>query len=76
MKPFVKILFLSLFLLLASPCLVAEDFASVQSDSVEYAVAHAAITPVREEPSYAAEQATQLLFGEVCEVIAYRRDVR
>lgn len=69
MKPFVKILFLSLFLLLASPCLVAEDFASVQSDSVEYAVAHAAITPVREEPSYAAEQATQLLFGEVCEVI-------
>lgn len=69
MKPFVKILFLSLFLLLASPCLVAEDFASVQSDSVEYAVAHATITPVREEPSYAAEQATQLLFGEVCEVI-------
>ena len=69
MKPFVKILFLSLFLLFASPCIMANDSAPVQSATVEYAVAHATITPVREEPSYAAEQATQLLFGEVCEVI-------
>lgn len=69
MKPFVKILFLSLFLLFASPCIMANDSAPVQSATVEYAVAHATITPVREEPSEAAEQATQLLFGEVCEVI-------
>jgi hypothetical protein len=69
MKPFVKILFLSLFLLFASPCIMANDSAPVQSATVEYAVAHATITPVREEPSEAAEQATQLLFGEVCEII-------
>ena len=69
MKPFVNILFLSLFLLFASPCIMANDSAPVQSATVEYAVAHATITPVREEPSEAAEQATQLLFGEVCEVV-------
>ena len=36
---------------------------------VEYAVANAAIVPVRENPSEGAEQLTQLLFGEVCEVL-------
>jgi hypothetical protein len=71
MKTFTKFLFLSLCLFFASPCLMADDSAPVQSDdaTVEYAVAHATITPVREEPSEAAEQATQLLFGEVCEII-------
>lgn len=71
MKTFSTTLFLSLCLLFVSPCLVAEEFVSVKSDTavVEYAVAHATITPVREEPSEAAEQATQLLFGEVCEVV-------
>lgn len=71
MKAFTKFLFLSLCLFFACPCLVADDSAPVQSDdaTVEYAVAHATITPVREEPSEAAEQATQLLFGEVCEII-------
>lgn len=71
MKAFTHILSLSLCLFFASPCLMADDSAPVQSDdaTVEYAVAHATITPVREEPSEAAEQATQLLFGEVCEII-------
>ena len=71
MKAFTYILSLSLCLFFASPCLMADDSAPVQSDdaTVEYAVAHATITPVREEPSEAAEQATQLLFGEVCEII-------
>ena len=35
----------------------------------EYVINHCPVTPVREEPSHAAEQATQLLFGEVCEVL-------
>ena len=69
MKAFTHILSLSLCLFFASPCLMADDSAPVQSVTVEYAVAHATITPVREEPSEAAEQATQLLFGEVCEII-------
>ena len=71
MKAFTHILSLSLCLFFASPCLMADDSAPVQSVTVEYAVAHAVITPVREEPSEAAEQATQLLFGEVCEIIEY-----
>ncbi|MBR5855048.1 MAG: C40 family peptidase [Paludibacteraceae bacterium] len=37
--------------------------------SAEYVVNHCPVTPVREEPSEAAEQATQLLFGQVCEVV-------
>ena len=37
--------------------------------STEYVMNHCPVTPVREEPSHAAEQATQLLFGEVCEVM-------
>ena len=37
--------------------------------STEYVINHCPVTPVREEPSHAAEQATQLLFGEVCEVL-------
>ena len=37
--------------------------------STEYVMNHCPVTPVREEPSHAAEQATQLLFGEVCEVL-------
>lgn len=36
---------------------------------VEYVIAHCTITPVRQEPSEGAEQLTQLLFGEVCEVL-------
>ena len=35
----------------------------------EYVVNNCPVTPVREEPSEAAEQATQLLFGQVCEVV-------
>ena len=40
--------------------------------STEYVINHCPVTPVREEPSHAAEQATQLLFGEVCEVVDRR----
>ena len=67
MKSFSKILFLSIFLLFASQCLAADDSTLVKK--VEYAVANATVVPVREKPSEGAEQATQLLFGEVCEVI-------
>ena len=71
MKVFSKILFLSVCFLLASQCIVADDSTSVQSDEkmVEYVVANAPVVPVRENPSERAEQSTQLLFGEVCEVI-------
>ncbi len=36
---------------------------------VEYAVNRCTVTPVRQEPSEGSEQLTQLLFGEVCEVL-------
>lgn len=36
---------------------------------VEYLIAHCTVTPVRQEPSEGSEQLTQLLFGEVCEVL-------
>ena len=54
-----KQLFL-LVALMAVTCLV---------HSTEYVINHCPVTPVREEPAHAAEQATQLLFGEVCEVL-------
>ena len=46
--------------LLATTCLV---------HSADFVINNCPVTPVREEPSEAAEQATQLLFGEVCEVV-------
>ena len=36
---------------------------------VEYVIANATVVPVRENPSEGGEQMTQLLFGEVCEVL-------
>ena len=36
---------------------------------VEYVINHCTVTPVRQEPSEGSEQLTQLLFGEVCEVL-------
>ena len=36
---------------------------------VEYVIANATVVPVRKNPSEGAEQLTQLLFGEVCEVL-------
>ena len=36
---------------------------------VEYVIAHCTVTPVRQEPSEGSEQLTQLLFGELCEVL-------
>lgn len=73
MKAFSKICFLSLCLFLASPCFMADDSAPKTSNTVEYVVANATVCPVRENPSYAAEQATQLLFGEVCEFLERHR---
>lgn len=52
-----------LIILMAVTCL---------AHSTEYVMNHCPVTPVREEPSHAAEQATQLLFGEVCEVMDRR----
>jgi hypothetical protein len=49
-----------LIILLAATCF---------AHSTEYVINHCPVTPVREEPSHAAEQATQLLFGELCEVL-------
>ena len=73
MNPCTKHCLLSLCLLLALPCLRADDYAPIPSDTVEYLVANASVCPVRENPSYGAEQATQLLFGEVCEFIERHR---
>ena len=74
MKLFSKILFLSLSFLFASQCMMADDTTLAPADEtqVEYVVVNATIAPLREDPSEAAEQATQLLFGEVCEVIEHR----
>lgn len=49
-----------LFSLMAASCFVL---------GAEYVINQCPVTPVREEPSHAAEQATQLLFGELCEVV-------
>ncbi len=37
-----------------------------------FAINHCTVTPVRKEPSEISEQLTQLLFGEVCEVLDHR----
>ena len=73
MKPSIKLCLLSLCLLLACPYTTADDSAPIPSDTVQYLVANATVCPVRENPSYAAEQATQLLFGEVCEFLERHR---
>ncbi|MBQ5625589.1 MAG: C40 family peptidase [Paludibacteraceae bacterium] len=53
--------------------ILAFVFALVATTSLvrgaEFVVNNCPVTPVREEPSEAAEQATQLLFGQVCEVV-------
>lgn len=41
-------------------------------NGAEYAISNTPVTPVREEPSEAAEQATQLLFGELCKIVERR----
>ena len=44
---------------------------TIHNEIIEYmfAINHCAVTPVRQEPSEGGEQLTQLLFGEVCEVL-------
>ena len=54
-----KKLLIFFVLLVATTCLVR---------GAEFVVNNCPVTPVREEPSEAAEQSTQLLFGELCEV--------
>ena len=73
MKPSIKLCLLSLCLLLACPYTMADNSAPIPSDTAQYLVANATVCPVREDPSYAAEQATQLLFGEVCEFLERHR---
>ena len=73
MNTLIKLCLLSLCLLLACPYTMADDSAPTPSDTVQYLVANATVCPVREDPSYAAEQATQLLFGEVCEFLERHR---
>ena len=73
MKPSIKLCLLSLCLLLACPYTMADNSAPIPSDTVQYLVANATVCPVRENLSYAAEQATQLLFGEVCEFLERHR---
>ena len=73
MNTLTKLCLLSLCLLLACPYTMADDSAPIPSDTVQYLVANATVCPVREDPSYAAEQATQLLFGEVCEFLERHR---
>ena len=73
MNTLTKLCLLSLCLFLASPCLTADNSAPIPSDTVQYLVANATVCPVRENPAYAAEQATQLLFGEVCEFLERHR---
>ena len=73
MNTLTKLCLLSLCLLLACPYTMADNSAPTPSDTVQYLVANATVCPVREDPSYAAEQATQLLFGEVCEFLERHR---
>ena len=44
---------------------------TIHNEIIEYmfAINHCTVTPVRQEPSEGGEQLTQLLFGEVCEVL-------
>ena len=69
-----KILTLVL-VLMATTCLVhSADKDAPQSSGEErqFVINNCPVTPVREEPSEAAEQATQLMFGEVCELLEHR----
>lgn len=58
--------------LMATTCLVHSADNDVKSSSAAecvYVINNCAVTPVRETPSEASEQNTQLLFGDVCEVL-------
>ena len=51
---------------------MAQEAKQNPNEEVQYVVNNCPVTPVREEPSEAAEQATQLLFGDVCELLERR----
>ena len=48
-----------------------EKKVTIHNEIIEYmfAINHCTVTPMRQEPSEGSEQLTQLLFGEVCEVL-------
>ena len=48
-----------------------ENKVTIHNEIIEYmfVINHCTVTPVRQEPSEGSEQLTQLLFGEVCEVL-------
>lgn len=60
------------FALIATTCLVhsaAKDVPPSGAEECMFVINHCTVTPVRETPSEASEQNTQLLFGDVCEVL-------
>lgn len=66
-----KILTLALSLVVTT-CLVHSAEKEVKQNSGEelrFVINNCTVTPVRQEPSERSEQVTQLLFGEVCEVL-------
>ena len=66
-----KILTLALALM-ATTCLVYsadKDVKQPNGKEKEFVINNCSVTPVRDTPSEASEQETQLLFGEVCEVV-------
>lgn len=66
-----KILTLA-FALMATTCLVHSADKDVKQNHNEeqmFVINNCSVTPVRDTPSEASEQETQLLFGEVCEVL-------
>ena len=66
-----KILTLALAIM-ATTCLVYsadKDVKQPNGKTKEFVINNCSVTPVRDTPSEASEQETQLLFGEVCEVV-------
>ena len=58
-----KKIFTLALVLMATTCFV---------HSADYVINHSSVTPVRSTPSEASEQETQLIFGEICEVVEHR----
>jgi len=64
-----KKLLLPLLLAVCALTTVAQEAEPTHNEAVQYVVNNTPVAPVREEPSHAAEQATQLHFGDVCEIV-------
>ena len=61
----------TLYKCVKSSTFAEENKVTIHNEIIEYmfAINHCTVTPVRQEPSEGSEQLTQLLFGEVCEVL-------